>query len=283
MGLDRMKRTAAIESFLAEDIGRGDATTIATISPDAAASGTFLAKSDLVVCGLAEAGTAFRLLDPAVVFESRFDDGQAAAAGSTLATVAGNARAILSAERVALNLLQRMCGIATLTRRYVDAVAGFGCRVLDTRKTVPGLRAFDKLAVAAGGGKNHRFGLDDGILIKDNHLLLAGGVSAAISAARDRGGAMLRIEVEVESERQLREAAAAGADIVLFDNQTPENLSRLVALARQLRPDMKIEASGGIVLENVRAFAATGVDFVSVGALTHSVTASDISLEITSQ
>jgi nicotinate-nucleotide pyrophosphorylase (carboxylating) len=276
----RLELAVLIEEFLREDVGRGDVTTRAVVAPGARARGTLLARTDLVVCGLPEAETAFRALDPAVEFVNRADEGGDVLSGSTLASLAGNARAILSAERVALNLLQRMCGIATATRRYVEAVAGTGCRILDTRKTAPGLRAFDRLAVEAGGGKNHRFGLDDGVLIKDNHLCLSGGVSAAIAAARDRASAMLKIEVEVESEEQLREAADAGADIVLFDNQTPENLARLVAMARTLRPGMKLEASGGIILENVHAYAATGVDFISVGALTHSVKASDISLEL---
>ena len=202
--------------------------------------------------------------------------------GRELAEVGGSARAILSAERVALNLLQRMSGIATETRRYVEALEDTACAVLDTRKTAPGLRLFDKRAVRAGGGRNHRFGLDDGILIKDNHIAIAGGVAAAVSAARARGPFGLRIEVEVENASQAREAVEAGADRILLDNRTPAEASSLVALCRSISPGVRIEASGGITLENVRAYAEAGVDFVSVGALTHSVRASDIALELDS-
>ena len=173
-----------------------------------------------------------------------------------------------------------MSGIATETRRYVEAVRGTACRILDTRKTAPGLRAFDKRAVLAGGGVNHRFGLDDGILIKDNHLAVAGGAGAAVAEARRRAPFGLRIEVEVENEAQLREALAAGADILLLDNRSPAETARLVAIARDIAPAARIEASGGISLANVRAYAEAGVDFVSIGALTHSVRGSDISLEL---
>jgi nicotinate-nucleotide pyrophosphorylase (carboxylating) len=269
-----------LEGFLAEDLGRGDATSLAVVPEGARAKGFFLAKSDLVVSGLSTALEVFRLLDPGLEWVFAAREGEPIPAGRKMAELAGDARSLLAAERVALNLLQRMSGIATETRRFVEAVRGTRCEILDTRKTAPGLRAFDKQAVVAGGGKNHRFGLDDGILIKDNHIGVAGGVAGAVAAARQRGPLGLKVEVEVENELQLREALGAGADLVLLDNRTPTETARLVAVSRSLAPDARIEASGGVTLANVRAYAEAGVDFVSVGALTHSVRASDISLEI---
>lgn len=271
---------AAIESFLAEDIGRGDVTTAAIVPETARARGSLLAKSGTVVAGLDAARIAFSLLDPGLDWKTEVPEGDRAEPGRALATLAGNARAILSAERVALNLLQRMCGIATATRRYVRAIEGTRCRILDTRKTAPGLRLFDKRAVAAGGGTNHRFGLDDGVLVKDNHLAVAGSVGAAVESARRLAPAYMRIEVEVESESALLEALDAGADAILLDNRSPAELATLVAAARARRAGVMLEASGGITLDNVRAYAESGVDFVSVGALTHSVAAADISLEV---
>ena len=266
--------------FLSEDIGRGDVTSRAVVPEDARAKGFLLAKSDLVASGLEIAGEVFGLADPGSVWTCLAAEGDRIAAGAKIAEVSGGARGLLAGERVALNLLQRMSGIATETRRYVEAVRGTAARILDTRKTAPGLRAFDKQAVVAGGGTNHRFGLDDGILIKDNHIAVAGGVAAAVAAARLRAPFGLRIEVEVESEVQLREALESGADLLLLDNRTPAEAGRLVALARGLAPGVRIEASGNVSLANVRAYADTGVDFISVGALTHSMRAGDISLEI---
>jgi nicotinate-nucleotide pyrophosphorylase (carboxylating) len=270
----------SIERFLAEDVGRGDATTEAIVAKGTRARATLFAKSEAVVCGLDVARAVFSAFDPDIEWSAEEDEGRLVAPGRALARLSGDARSILSAERTALNLLQRMSGIATATRRYVNAVDGTGCRILDTRKTAPGLRMFDKRAVAAGGGQNHRFGLDDGILIKDNHRAIAGSVREAVARARRNAPALLKIEVEVEEEADLREAIEAGADAVLFDNRSPHELAALVSLARRLRPEVSLEASGGITLENVRAFAETGVDFVSVGALTHSVTAADFSLEL---
>ncbi|HET9794007.1 MAG TPA: carboxylating nicotinate-nucleotide diphosphorylase [Thermoanaerobaculia bacterium] len=270
----------SLERFLAEDLGRGDATTNAIVPAGAKGLGRFRVRTPAVVCGLDVAREVFSLLDPDSVWTGESEDGSAAAAGAVLASVSGKARALLSGERVALNLLQRMCGIATATRRYVDAVAGTSCRILDTRKTAPGLRALDKRAVAAGGGANHRFGLDDGILIKDNHLAVAGSVAEAVARAKRHAPHLVRIEVEVETEGALREALAAGADALLLDNRSPRELASLVSVARSLRPEVPLEASGGITLENVRACAETGVDFISVGALTHSAAGTDISLEI---
>ena len=266
--------------FLDEDIGRGDATSRSVIPEGARARGFFLAKSELVVSGLSAACEVFRLLEPDLEWVSVAGTGTRVASGQKLAELAGDAKSLLSAERVALNLIQRMSGIATETRRYVEAVRGTGCQILDTRKTAPGLRAFDKQAVADGGGVNHRLGLDDGILIKDNHIALAGGIAAAVGAARKRAPFGLKIEVEVENEEQLREALGAGADLILLDNRTPSEAARLVAICRSAAPKVRVEASGGITLANVRAFAESGVDFVSIGALTHSVRASDVSLEL---
>lgn len=270
----------SIARFLAEDVGRGDATTHAIIPEGARGRATLIARQTMIVCGLDVARAVFASLVPNLDWTSPFAEGQRVSAGDRLARLTGFAAPILGAERVALNLLQRMCGIATATRRYVDVVEGTGCRILDTRKTAPGLRVFDKRAVAAGGGKNHRFGLDDGILVKDNHLAVAGSAREAVARARRNAPALLKIEVEVESEGQLREALEAGADAILIDNRSPRELAALVAVARGIRPDVPLEASGGITLENVRRYAETGVDFVSVGALTHSVVASDISLEL---
>ena len=266
--------------FLSEDIGRGDATSRAVVPETARAKGFLLARGNLVASGIEVAREVFLLAEPALEWTPLAAEGEAVADGGKIAGLAGGARGILAGERVALNLLQRMSGIATETRRYVEAVRGTGCRILDTRKTAPGLRALDKQAVVAGGGTNHRFGLDDGILIKDNHLAVAGGAAAAVAAARERGPFGLRIEVEVENEIQLREALNAGADLLLLDNRTPAEAARLVALARSLAPAVRIEASGKVSLANVRAYADAGVDFVSVGALTHSVRASDVSLEL---
>ncbi len=269
-----------LAELLAEDVGAGDVTTEWTVPEAARARGTLVAKSPCVVSGLPVARRTFALLDPALAWEDEAPAGSRAEPGSALAHVEGRARALLTAERLALNLLQRMCGIATATRRYVDAVAGTGCRILDTRKTAPGLRFFDRMAVADGGGSNHRAGLFDMVLIKDNHRRLAGGVGAAIREARRRAPAAMRIEAEVESEEELREAVAAGADVVLIDNQTPQTVAAWSAIARQAPRPPVIEASGGITIARVRAYAEAGADCVSVGALTHSVEAADISLDL---
>ena len=265
--------------FLSEDIGRLDVTTETTVPQDTRTRGELVAKSACVVSGLPVARRVFELLDSALSWEDEVAAGTAVAAGTRLALLSGRARAILTAERVALNLLQRMCGIATQTRRFVDAVAGTGCRILDTRKTVPGLRLYDRQAVRDGGGINHRYDLTEMILIKDNHRRLAGGVGRAIAAAR-AGAPGTPIEVEVETEGELREAVFAGADQILIDNQAPEQVARWCALARQAAHPPFLEASGNMRLETVRAYALAGADGVSVGALTHSVAAADISLEL---
>jgi len=262
---------------LAEDIGPGDITTELVISPDQRARGYFLAKQAGVLSGLDVAENCFRHVEPHIEFSPFFHEGQAFAAGDYLAEVRGSARALLTAERVALNFLQRLCGIATLTRQFVERVAGTRTRIVDTRKTTPGLRILEKRAVRAGGGFNHRFALFDGILLKDNHIALAGGIEPAVAAARAAAPHLLKIQVEVSSLEQLQEALAAGVDAVLLDNMSVEQIKEAVALAHGR---VLVEASGGITLDNVASVAHTGVDFISIGALTHSAPAIDISLEL---
>ena len=270
---------ACLRAFLEEDIGGRDATTEAVVPSDASARGRLVAKSPCVVSGLRPARRVFELLDPEISWADAAASGDRVPAGSTIATLAGNARALLTAERVALNLLQRMSGIATETARFVDAVAGTRCRIYDTRKTAPGLRALDREAVRDGGGVNHRETLAAMVLIKDNHRRLAGGVAAAIAAAR-AGAPGKTVEAEVESEEELRAALVAGADRILIDNQAPETVARWTQIAKRRTPPPWIEASGNVSLETVRAYALAGPDCVSVGALTHSVHAADISLEL---
>lgn len=269
---------SAIATALAEDLGlAGDITTDAVISPAARASGVFAVRKPGVIAGLDVAAAAFRHLDPAVSFEVLVPDGERVEAGANVARVSGSARALLTAERVALNFVGRMSGIATLTRRYVDAVAGTRAAIVDTRKTTPGLRALEKYAVRAGGGMNHRIGLFDAVLIKDNHIAIAGGVGAAIGAARARAGHMVKIEVEVDTLDQLEAALEHRIDAVLLDNMTPDQLAEAV---RIVDGRAITEASGGVNLETVRAIAEAGVDLISVGALTHSAPVLDIGLDI---
>lgn len=279
-GLSAEELDRKLREFLAEDGGSGDVTTNAIVSPDAIAAAEIVAKSECVVSGLSAARRVFELLDPRLTWDERAAPGSKVAAGTTLATMSGKARAILTGERVALNLLQRMCGIATATRRYVDAVEGTGCRILDTRKTAPGLRAFDRAAVRDGGGKNHRFGLFDLVLIKDNHRAVAGGIAPALEAVRRTSPEGMTVEVEVETEEDLRAAVAGGADRVLIDNQSAETVGRWAVIARTGGRPPVIEASGNMTLGRVREYAVAGADEISVGALTHSVIATDISLEV---
>ncbi|MFN2634587.1 MAG: carboxylating nicotinate-nucleotide diphosphorylase [Thermoanaerobaculia bacterium] len=271
---------ARLRAFLAEDVGGGDITSEATVPASAAARGTIVAKSGCVVSGLAAARRTFELLDPKIWWDAPVSPGERVDTGTAVAKLSGQARAVLTAERVALNLLQRMSGIATETRRFVDAVAGTPCRIYDTRKTAPGLRDFDREAVRDGGGVNHRNTLFDQVLIKDNHRRLAGGVGRAVTAARALLPAGGIVEAEVETEDQLREALEAGADQILIDNQTPETVARWMAIARQRQPPPWVEASGNMSLATVRRYALAGPDCVSVGALTHSVRAADLSLDL---
>ncbi|MEP6768143.1 MAG: carboxylating nicotinate-nucleotide diphosphorylase [Acidobacteriota bacterium] len=271
---------ARLRAFLAEDVDGGDITTEATVPASATARGTIVAKSPCVVSGLSAARRTFELLDPRISWTASVSPGERVETGSAVARLSGQARALLTAERVALNLLQRMSGIATETRRFVDAVAGTPCRVYDTRKTAPGLRDFDREAVRDGGGVNHRNTLHDQVLIKDNHRRLAGGVGRAVAAARAFLPAGGIVEAEVETEDELREALEAGADQILIDNQTPEIVARWAAIARQRKPPPWVEASGNMSLATVRRYALAGPDCVSVGALTHSVRAADLSLDL---
>jgi nicotinate-nucleotide pyrophosphorylase (carboxylating) len=272
---------ADISLFLMEDLGRGDITTQSTVPRGVRGMGSFLAKEDLVICGLSVAQSVFLQLDPGCAdIETTFKDGDEVKAGTIFGTLTGFADVLLTGERLALNLMQRMSGVATLSRRYANEVKGTGAYVVDTRKTTPGLRALEKYAVVVGGCKNHRHGLDDGVLIKDNHIELAGGVKEAVAAAKNRAGHLHKIEVEISNWAELREAIHAGADIVMIDNQTPEEARKLVEMARTLNPNVLIEASGGMNLKTVRSFAESGVDLISVGRLTHSARALDISFKI---
>lgn len=272
---------ADIATFLNEDMGRGDITTQATVARDVRGVGKFLAKEDLVVCGLGVAETVFLALDQdGPEMEMYVSDGDFVQKGTVLASVKGFADVLLAGERLALNLMQRMSGIATLTREYVKAVDGTQATIVDTRKTTPGLRLLEKYSVTIGGAKNHRMGLDDGVLIKDNHISLAGGITNAVRLAKERVGHLHKIEVEVTNWAQLREAIEAGADTVMLDNQTPEEAAKLVEMSRNMNPAVLIEASGGIDLSNVRRYAEAGVDLISVGRLTHSAKSVDISFKI---
>jgi nicotinate-nucleotide pyrophosphorylase (carboxylating) len=263
--------TSDVRAWLAEDVGSGDATTTAVIDEDATCQARIVVREPGVVCGLRPAAALFESLGARL--EPIAADGDSVVPGP-IARVRGPARAILTGERVALNLLGRLSGIATLTRRYVDAVEGTGARILDTRKTTPGLRELEKEAVRCGGGTNHRLRLDDGVLIKDNHLRLVPSIAEAVLRAR---GTRLPVEVECDTLDQVAAALEAGADRILLDNMTPDELRAAVSLARGRS---ELEASGGVSLETVRAIAETGVDFVSVGALTHSARALDVSLEV---
>lgn len=270
---------ALIDLALAEDIGGGDVTTWATVSPEAWARGTLLAKATGIVSGLGAAEAVFRRVDPAVCSSPLAADGAAIKPGTAIATIEGSARSLLVAERTALNLLQRLSGVATLTASFVAAVAGTGARIVDTRKTTPGMRWLEKAAVRHGGGHNHRFGLSDGVLIKDNHLAAVGGadpVGTAVHLARAAAPHGLKIEVEVTTLDGLERALAAAADVVLLDNMDPPMLTEAV---RRTAGRALLEASGGVTLANVRRVAETGVDLISVGALTHSAPALDISLD----
>jgi len=266
--------------FLAEDLGRGDITTQAALPSALAARGRFLAKQDLVLAGLELADAVFAVLEAPVEIEAFAADSEWVKADSVFARVKGPADVLLMGERTALNILQRLSGIATLTRAYVDAVAGTNAKIMDTRKTTPGLRMLEKYAVLMGGGHNHRFGLDDGVLIKDNHLALAGSVKEVVERARRRIGHLHKIEVEVRTLEQLREALTARADVVMLDNMPPEMVREAVRITRETSPDALLEASGSITLENVRRYADAGVDLISVGALTHSAPAVDMSFKI---
>lgn len=265
-----------VRRVLAEDLGKGgDVTSAATIDADARFSALLTAREPIVVAGLDLAAAFFRALDDAIVVEQQAKDGASVEGGAVLMRLNGNARAMLSAERSALNTLQHLSGIATLTKRYVDAVAGTGAVVLDTRKTIPGLRALEKYAARMGGAQNHRMRLDDGVLIKDNHVAVTGGVGPAVRAAREADTG-LQVQVEVDRVEQIEVALAAGADRLLLDNMDPPTLRRAVELVAGRVP---LEASGGVRLDTIRAIAETGVDFISVGRITQSAPAVDIGMD----
>ena len=281
--------TAILENALQEDRATRDATTYACIDPAQRAAATILAKQDCVLSGL---GCVPRILDvfanldgtvtshPEVISHPEIFDSVRLHKGQSVAVIVHNARVVLSCERVILNIMQRLSGIATLTRRYVEAVAGTKATILDTRKTAPGIRVLDKYAVRCGGGTNHRLDLSDGVLIKNNHIALAGGAAVALERAhRNRRGTQT-IEIEVRSLDELNTALDHGAEAVLLDNMTPEQVRQCVELVGTMEHPVPLEASGGITLENIRAYAETGVNFISVGALTHSVTAADMSMRI---
>jgi nicotinate-nucleotide pyrophosphorylase (carboxylating) len=264
-----------IERALHEDIHTGDITTMALVPHHRPATARLVAKEELTVAGLFLVERVFRRLDPASACEPRFAEGARAGRGDILATLRGDASNLLMGERVALNLLQRMCGVATLAARYVAAVAGTRARIVDTRKTTPCLRELEKYAVRTGGAMNHRTGLYDGVLIKENHIAATGGIAEAIRRARARIPHTLKIEIETETLPQVEEALAAGADIIMLDNMTLEEMRTAVTL---IAGRALVEASGGVTLETVREIAETGVDIISVGALTHSARAMDISM-----
>lgn len=267
-----------IELAFEEDIGIGDITTESTVSSTQRGVGTLLAKSDGIIAGLPIAESAFLKLDSELIFRDFVNDGDAINSGTPIGEVQGAAKSILIAERTALNFLQRLSGVATLTSQFVHAVADYDVKIVDTRKTTPGWRALQKYAVRVGGGHNHRFGLYDGVLIKDNHIVAAGGITPAVQRARKTAPHTAKIEVEVETLEQVNEALEAKAEILLLDNMSLEMMKQVVQMVGDLAVT---EASGGITLDRVKAVASTGVDYISVGALTHSAMPMDISLTLT--
>jgi nicotinate-nucleotide pyrophosphorylase (carboxylating) len=266
-----------LERALAEDIGSGDVTSNAVIAAEARGEALVVAREALVVCGLEVAEAAFAAIDASLAVKREWREGEARERTLPLLAVSGSLRSILIAERTVLNFLGRLCGVATFTRRFVRAVEGTGCRVVDTRKTLPGWRTLDKYAAAVGGAENHRMGLYDAVLIKDNHIAAAGSVTEAVAAVRAAVAPHLRVQVEVESEAQAEEALAAGAEWLLLDNRSVDELR---SLAKRFRDRALLEASGGITLESVRAVAETGVHRVSIGALTHSAPSADVALDV---
>lgn len=275
--MNALKVRKALESFFLEDIGERDVTSQLIFPDNLQAKGTFLVKDTGVFAGTDVIEQGFRLIDDRIQISFYKKDGDFVEKGDTLATVQGPIASLLTAERVILNVIQRMSGIATMTQRAVGALESDHTRICDTRKTMPGLRMFDKYAVVCGGGYNHRFGLYDGVMIKDNHIAFAGSITNAVTSVKEKLGHMVKVEVETETEEQVREAVAAGADIIMFDNRTPEEVrefSKIVPSA------IVTEASGGITIENLSEYGKTGVDYISLGLLTHSTGALDISFNI---
>ena len=266
-----------IQTALEEDVGAGDITTTAALTGEEVGNARAVAKSDTVVAGIDVFKETFLFLDGGLKFTSHFPDGQMVKKGDIVAEISGKLVSIMVAERVALNFFQRMCGIATMTKRFVDAIRGSKARILHTRKTVPGLRILDTYAVRTGGGSSHRFGLSDGALVKDNHIAAAGGIARAVAEVRRRIPLTVKIEVEVTNLLEVEEALSAGADIIMFDNMS---LADMTAASALVAGRVLLEASGNVSLDNVKKVSETGVDFISVGALTHSVKAADISLRV---
>jgi nicotinate-nucleotide pyrophosphorylase (carboxylating) len=277
---DHLSITRLITMALEEDLGRGDVTTLATIPPDCTARGKITAKTDLTIAGLPLVERILHAVDSSTESRELVAEGSTVKKGEVVCELWGKAAALLIAERTMLNFLQHLSGVATLTRQFVNAVAGTGCKIIDTRKTLPGFRLLDKYAVTQGGGTNHRMGLDDGILIKDNHIAVCGGVGAAVRQARSRASALLRVEVECTTLAEVHEAIEAQADIILLDNMTTAQMKEAVHL---VKGRALLEASGNMSVERVREVAETGVDFISVGALTHSAPAADLSMAVTTE
>ncbi|UJF33101.1 carboxylating nicotinate-nucleotide diphosphorylase [Paenibacillus hexagrammi] len=272
-----------IRLWLEEDIGTGDVTTLTTIPLEHSSKGIIHVKEDGIVCGLAIAKAVFAEVDPALRFEPKAVEGTSVKKGTVIAEVEGSTRSILLGERLSLNLMQRMSGIATRTRAFVDALEGLPTRLVDTRKTTPGHRLLEKYAVRVGGGHNHRFGLYDAVMIKDNHIKGSGGIPQAIEAARRNIPHTMKIEVEVENFDQLQQALEAGADIIMLDNMEPPKMKEAVMIIKNKAPHIVVEGSGSVTLETIRTMAETGVDVISVGRLTYSVAALDISLDLNEQ
>ncbi|MDQ0872029.1 nicotinate-nucleotide pyrophosphorylase (carboxylating) [Paenibacillus sp. V4I3] len=269
-----------IRLWLEEDIGTGDVTTLTTIPLEHASKGIIHVKEDGIVCGLRIAQEVFAVVDASLRFETKVVEGSSVYKGTILAEVEGNTRSILLGERLSLNLMQRLSGIATKTREFVDALEGVPTRLVDTRKTTPGHRLLEKYAVRVGGGHNHRFGLYDAVMIKDNHIKGSGGITQAIQAARQQIPHTMKIEVEVENFDQLHEALAAGADIIMLDNMIPAKMKEAVSIIKSKAPHIVVEGSGSVTPQTIKAMAETGVDVISVGRLTYSVAALDISLDL---
>jgi nicotinate-nucleotide pyrophosphorylase (carboxylating) len=269
-----------ISVFLREDLGRGDITTQSIIARNTRARGRFLAGEKMIVAGLEAAEEVFMTLDGEQQIEAFASDGEEIEGGKVIARTTGFADILLAGERVALNLLQRLSGIATLTNAYVRAVAGTEALIVDTRKTTPGLRMLEKYAVQMGGGRNQRFGLDDAVVIKANHIAVAGGISEAVRRAKEAVGHLHKIEVRVSNERELQEALKNGADVLLFEDLNVEELARLILLSREVSPAVKIEYSGNVTLESVRGYAEAGADMISIGAITNSARAMNVSFQM---
>ncbi|MBI5099263.1 MAG: carboxylating nicotinate-nucleotide diphosphorylase [Nitrospirae bacterium] len=269
-------------NVLLEDIGSGDVTTSALIPEKHVSNAVIIAKGDFILAGLPFAERIFKLTDRNIKFRAVKKDGSRIKAKTIIAKISGNTGNLLMAERTALNFLQRLSGIATLTDKYVQSVKGLKVKITDTRKTAPGLRFFDKYAVRTGGGSNHRYGLFDGVLIKDNHIAALGGVGKAVKLARAKVHHLFNIEVEVKNIPEVKEALSSGANVIMLDNMNIDMMKRAVSIIRQKNSDVLIEASGNVTFENVRSIGETGVDLISIGALTHSAPAADVSMKISS-